>query len=115
MLTRQFLTVKDVVDLVRVSEATVRHWIRQRDLRAIDLGREWRIIPRDLEAFLATHETRGASAIPGGAAACPTAMPGETGSPGQDTGAASSVGRGAAPATPEGCRFPKTGSDDKEP
>jgi hypothetical protein len=26
-------------------------------LRAIDLGREWRIIPRDLEAFLATHET----------------------------------------------------------
>jgi len=57
MLTRQFLTVKEVADLVQVSEGTVRHWIRLRELRAIDLGREWRVIPSDLEAFLAAHET----------------------------------------------------------
>lgn len=63
MLTRRFLTVKEVADLVQVSEASVRHWIKLQQLRAIDLGREWRIIPRDLEAFLATHETRHAAGI----------------------------------------------------
>jgi excisionase family DNA binding protein len=57
MLTRRFLTVKEVADLVQVSEVSVRHWIKLQQLRAIDLGREWRIIPRDLEAFLDTHET----------------------------------------------------------
>ncbi len=69
MLTRRFLTVKEVAELVQVSEASVRHWIKFQQLRAIDLGREWRVIPRDLEAFLATHETRGAAnpaAEPGG-------------------------------------------------
>lgn len=61
MLTRRFLTVREVAELVQVSEASVRHWIKFQHLRAIDLGREWRIIPRDLEAFLAAHETRAAT------------------------------------------------------
>jgi excisionase family DNA binding protein len=61
MLTRRFLTVKEVADLVQVSEASVRHWIKLQQLRAIDLGREWRVIPRDLEAFLATHATSRAA------------------------------------------------------
>ncbi|WP_198375960.1 helix-turn-helix domain-containing protein [Neoroseomonas rubea] len=64
MLTRRFLTVKEVADLVQVSEASVRHWIKLQQLRAIDLGREWRVIPRDLEAFLATHETCRAASPP---------------------------------------------------
>ena len=64
MLTRRFLTVKEVADLVQVSEASVRHWIKLQQLRAIDLGREWRVIPRDLEAFLATHATSRAASLP---------------------------------------------------
>ncbi|MGK7867697.1 helix-turn-helix domain-containing protein [Falsiroseomonas sp. E2-1-a20] len=64
MLTRRFLTVKEVADLVQVSEASVRHWIKLRQLRAIDLGREWRVIPRDLEAFLATHATFRTASLP---------------------------------------------------
>lgn len=64
MLTRRFLTVKEVAELVQVSEASVRHWIKLQQLRAIDLGREWRVIPRDLEAFLATHETCRATSAP---------------------------------------------------
>ncbi|WP_255569258.1 helix-turn-helix domain-containing protein [Roseomonas alba] len=79
MLTRRFLTVKEVAELVQVSEATVRHWIKQRDLRAIALGREWRVIPHDLEAFLGTHETRSAAGFPGAAADGTTAMPGSQG------------------------------------
>lgn len=57
MLSRQYLTVKDVADLLKVAEVTVRHWIRDHDLRAIDLGREWRVAPADLEDFLQRHET----------------------------------------------------------
>jgi excisionase family DNA binding protein len=52
MLTRQFLTVKEVADLLKVGEVTVRHWIKGGELRAIDVGREWRIAPRDLERFV---------------------------------------------------------------
>jgi excisionase family DNA binding protein len=62
MLTRKFMTVREVADLTQVSEATVRHWIKDGDLRAIDVGREFRIIPRDLEVFLDRHATRGACA-----------------------------------------------------
>jgi excisionase family DNA binding protein len=62
MLTRKFLTVREVADLAQISEATVRHWIKDCGLRAIDVGREFRIIPRDLEAFLDGHATRAATA-----------------------------------------------------
>lgn len=58
MLTRKFLTVREVADLAQVGEATVRHWIKQGELRAIDVGREFRIIPRDFERFLDLHATR---------------------------------------------------------
>lgn len=60
MLTRMFMTVREVAELARVSEATVRQWIRTGELRAIDVGREFRIIPGDLEAFLDRHATRPA-------------------------------------------------------
>lgn len=63
MLTRRFLTVKEVADLVQVSEASVRHWIKLQQLRAIDLGREWRVIPRDLEAFLGRLATSGGASL----------------------------------------------------
>ena len=61
MLTRKFMTVREVADLAQVGEATVRLWIKQGDLRAIDVGREFRIIPRDFERFLDLHATRNAS------------------------------------------------------
>lgn len=60
MLTRKFMTVREVADLAQVSEATVRHWIKDGALRAIDVGREFRIVPRDLEAFIDQHATSAA-------------------------------------------------------
>jgi excisionase family DNA binding protein len=58
MLSRQFLSVKDVADLLKVGETAVRSWIKQSDLRAVDVGREWRIAPVDLEDFLRRHANR---------------------------------------------------------
>jgi len=53
-----YQTVKEVADRLKVNQATVRQWIRDGDLRAIDIGKGWRISDSDLEAFLATHATR---------------------------------------------------------
>jgi len=53
----QYQTVREVADRLKVAEATVRHWIKIGDLRAIDIGKGWRIADADLGAFLRLHET----------------------------------------------------------
>lgn len=53
----QYQTVKEVADRLKVAEATVRHWIRSGELRAIDIGKGWRIADADLDRFLTRHET----------------------------------------------------------
>lgn len=62
MLSKPLLTTHDAAGLVKVKEATVRSWIHSGDLRAIQLGREWRIAVTDLEAFLNAHANRAAEA-----------------------------------------------------
>jgi len=58
MVHEQYQTVKEVAELLKVSEATVRRWIRDGELRAIEIGKGWRIADSDLEAFLCSHSTR---------------------------------------------------------
>ncbi|MDZ7907682.1 MAG: helix-turn-helix domain-containing protein [Gemmobacter sp.] len=53
----QYQTVKDVADRLKVAEATVRHWIKLGQLRAIDIGKGWRIANTDLNTFLRLHQT----------------------------------------------------------
>lgn len=53
----QYQTVRDVADRLKVAEATVRHWIKLGQLRAIDIGKGWRIANTDLNAFLRLHQT----------------------------------------------------------
>ncbi|NBB52642.1 helix-turn-helix domain-containing protein [Rhizobium sp. CRIBSB] len=53
----RYQTVPDLAQRLDVSEATVRQWIRSGALRAIDVGRGWRIADADLERFLKARET----------------------------------------------------------
>jgi len=39
MPQENYQTVKEVADRLKVAEATVRHWIKLGDLRAIDIGK----------------------------------------------------------------------------
>ena len=64
MLTKPFKTTHDVADLLKVNEATVRSWIHEGELRAIRLGREFRVAVKDLEAFVNARATRAPSAEP---------------------------------------------------
>jgi len=62
VLARRSLTVKDASDLIQVGEATVRQWIKQGELIAVVVGREWRIAPRNLQQFILRRSRRTGSA-----------------------------------------------------
>ncbi len=47
-----FLTVAEVADQLRVSERSVRRWIKERELKVYRLGRAIRISEGDLRSFL---------------------------------------------------------------
>jgi excisionase family DNA binding protein len=53
----RYQTVQEVADRLEVAEATVRQWIKAGALRAIDIGKGWRISDTDLSRFLTAHET----------------------------------------------------------
>lgn len=64
MTREQYQTVKEVADLLKVSEAKVRSWIKEGELRAIEIGKGWRIADSDLEIFLSNHSTRAREITP---------------------------------------------------
>lgn len=53
----RYQTVQELAERLEVSEATVRQWIKSGELRAIDIGKGWRIANTDLEHFLRARET----------------------------------------------------------
>lgn len=57
MFSTPFMTIQDVADLLRVSKATVRTWIRNEELRAVKLEREFRIAKVDLKRFVEARAT----------------------------------------------------------
>ena len=61
VLSKPFFTTHEIAELLKVSEATVRTWIHESELRAVRLGREFRVAAKDLEAFVNEHATRPAS------------------------------------------------------
>ncbi len=54
----ELLTIEDVAVDCRVSEKTVRRWIKALELPAARLGGQWRIRRRDLDIFIRDRLTR---------------------------------------------------------
>ncbi len=52
MNDKKMLTPTDVADRLQVNERTVTLWLRKGHLRGFKIGKEWRISPDDLQAFL---------------------------------------------------------------
>ena len=57
MLSAPLLTTQEVAELLKVSEATVRSWIKNQELRAVKFEREFRVAKVDLESFLNKRTT----------------------------------------------------------
>ena len=58
MLTKPLMTVHDAADFLQVRESTVRALIKDKRLRAVKIGKEWRIAQMDLMAFLNENANR---------------------------------------------------------
>ena len=56
----RYQTVQELAERLEVAEATVRQWIKIGLLRAIDIGKGWRIADTDLELFLRARESGAA-------------------------------------------------------
>ena len=52
MLEEKLMTPPQVARRLQVNERTVTQWLRKGHLRGFKVGKEWRISPRDLKAFL---------------------------------------------------------------
>ena len=50
--SEKLLTPTDVANRLQMNERTVTQWLRKGRLRGFKLGKEWRISPDDLQAFL---------------------------------------------------------------
>lgn len=57
MLRKPLLTTHEVAELLKIKEATVRKWIRDGELPAVNLGRDWRVAVIQLEEFLKLRVT----------------------------------------------------------
>ena len=51
--TERLMTVAEAAGYARVKEATIREWINEGKLPALQAGNRWRIRPGDLEAAMA--------------------------------------------------------------
>ncbi len=52
MNDEKLLTPSNVASRLQVNERTVTQWLRKGHLRGFKIGKEWRISPDDLQAFL---------------------------------------------------------------
>jgi excisionase family DNA binding protein len=51
-MSEDWLTIEEIAEELRVSEETVRRWIRKKQLKALSIGRGYRIRRRDYEDFV---------------------------------------------------------------
>jgi excisionase family DNA binding protein len=57
-MSEKMLTVEEIAEELRVHPETVRQWIRDGELIAIDISKEYRILRSDLDAFLVQRRGR---------------------------------------------------------
>ena len=52
MNDKKLLTPTDVAKRLQMKERTLTMWLRKGHLRGFKIGKEWRVSPDDLQAFL---------------------------------------------------------------
>lgn len=52
----KYYTVKEIADLLQLTERGIQQWIRQGKLTAYKMGREYRIEEKDFQAFMESRK-----------------------------------------------------------
>ncbi len=63
--SEKLLTPTDVANRLQVNKRTVTRWLRKGHLRGFKVGKEWRISPDDLQAFLEASANKPTPNLPG--------------------------------------------------
>lgn len=58
MTKEKLLTPVQVAERLQIQERTVTRWLRSGYLRGFKLGKEWRVSPEDLDAFMEKHANK---------------------------------------------------------
>ena len=64
MLSSPMLTIHEVADLLKVKEATVRRWIKNKQLAAVEFNRDYRVARKHLEQFVTARLTADPDLLP---------------------------------------------------
>lgn len=54
---KEYLSTREIAEMLGVHVRTVGNWIRRGDLMAVRLGRSYRVSKQDLDAFLQERRT----------------------------------------------------------
>ena len=58
MTESKLLTPVQIADTLQLTESTITRWLRNGRLRGFKVGRDWRVSPADLDAFLEEQANR---------------------------------------------------------
>jgi len=59
--SKSLLTAEEVAEILQIHVLTVYHYIRQGTLKAIRLGRNYRVVPDDLDLFIESNRIKAVS------------------------------------------------------
>lgn len=57
-MQKEFLNIKQVQEVLDISERTVFRYIKSGELKGFKLGKEWKFEPADIEAFIALRREK---------------------------------------------------------
>ena len=52
MIEPKLLTPAQIAEALQLNESTITRWLRKGRLRGFKVGKDWRVSPADLDAFL---------------------------------------------------------------
>lgn len=57
-MQREFLNIKQVQEILGISERTAFRYIKSGELKGFKLGKEWKFEPSDIDAFIALRREK---------------------------------------------------------
>lgn len=68
-MQREFLNIKQVQEILGISERTAFRYIKSGELKGFKVGREWKFEPADIDAFIELRRQKAEQELKGDNAA----------------------------------------------